>query len=59
MPRLVHRLAQAAKVAIEADQIEEIAVLLGRGGVGPFAGCTRAVIGTGEPHIKCRSMIAI
>ena len=38
--RLVHGLAQAGEIAIEADQVEEIAVFLGRG-VGPFAGGTR------------------
>ncbi len=53
MPRLVHRLAQAAKVAIEADQIEEIAgVPRSRRRRSICAGRTRTVIGTGEPHIK-------
>ena len=42
--RLVHGFAKTAQVAVEADQIEEIAVLAGRG-VGPFAGRTRAGIG--------------
>jgi hypothetical protein len=37
--RLVYRLVQVGETAIEADQIEQIAVFLGRGSVGPFAGC--------------------
>ena len=49
--RFVHRLAKIAQVAVEADQVEEIAMLAGRG-VGPFAGRTRAGIGSGETHIE-------
>ena len=43
--RFVHRLAKIAQVAIEADQIQEIAMLARARGVGPFAGRTRTESG--------------
>ncbi len=49
--RFVHGLAEIAQVAVEADQVKQIAMLAGRG-VGPFAGRTRAGIGSGKPHIE-------
>ena len=39
--RFVHGLAKIAQVAVETDQVEQIAMLAGRG-VGPFAGRTTA-----------------
>ena len=49
--RLVERVAQGAKAAIERDQIEEIAMLAGRG-IGPFAGSAGTGVGTVETDIE-------
>ena len=48
---LVDGFGQVGEVAVEADQIEQIAVLAGRG-IGPFAGGARTIIGAVQPDIK-------
>ena len=53
-PRLVHGLAEPGEIAVTGDQIEQIAMLAGRG-IGPFAGRARTVIGTLQPHIEASS----
>jgi hypothetical protein len=49
--RFVHGLAEIAQVAVKTDQVQEIAMLAGRS-VGPFAGRTRAGIGSAKPHVE-------
>jgi hypothetical protein len=50
-PRLVHGLGDPVQIAVEADQIEQIAIFTGRR-IGPMAGSARAVIGTLQADIK-------
>ena len=49
--RLVHGLTKPVQIAVMADQVEQVAVLAGRG-VGPFAGGAGTGFGAVEPDIE-------
>ena len=46
-----HGVDEAIEIAVEADQIKQIAMFAGRR-IGPFAGRTRSVIGSLQSHIE-------
>src|ERR1700720_5056191 len=51
---LVHGVGKAGQGAVARDEIEQIAMLAGRG-IGPFAGGAGTAIGALQPHVKTRS----